>query len=252
MRKLVFSIGLLFLVGGASAETEIDSITNLAGELVKIRHEIETLHSKISFEKDTFKDQVRSYSSQKSDLEVRIGRADTNIKDLQRELKKLVEQKSETTRSHDQITPVLKDAIAGLRKTVSGSLPFKREQRLNALHEIEHRLDSGIVTPNRAANQLWAFVEDELMLGKGSGIYNDTLSIGGQDKLVKVLRIGKIAMFYKTSDDHFGVVAKEGGAWTQRPIEEPKNVAQLGKFFDSFNRNIHNGQFTMPNFLPKN
>jgi hypothetical protein len=233
------------------AGTGLEDLKNISQELVKVRQQIESLHSEINYEKEKYRDQMRSYTSQKSDLDVRISRAELNIKDLQRELKKLTEQNRVKNKAQADITPVLKESIAELRTVVSESLPFRLEQRLKALDEIENRLDSGIVSPNKAANQLWAYVEDELMLGKSSGIYNDTVNIDGQEKLVKVLRIGKVAMFYKTAEDQYGVTRLEKGQWRQQPFDDSSSVSELEQLFDSFNKNIRNGQFVTPNFLPR-
>lgn len=251
MKKTLVGFILLAAVTNVNAENELQSLKNISQELVEIRQQIESLHTEISFEKDSYKDQMRSYSNQKSDLDVRISRADLNVKDLERELKKLAEMNKQKSQGLEDISPVLKSAIAQLRDSVATSLPFKLEQRLAALDEIEHRLDTGIITPNKAANQLWAFVEDELMLGKSSGLYNDTLNVEGQETLVKVLRIGKIAMFYKTQDEQFGIVQKHGAKWQQQTLVEQDNIAQLEQLFDSFSKNIRNGQFQTPNFLPR-
>lgn len=250
--KKYFSVLFLILVSQQSfADSEIKSLENISQELVTIRQQIETLHNKISFEKEAYKDQMRSYSNQKSDLNVRISRADLNNKDLQRELKKLSDINKEKNKGQTLIAPVLKQAIKGIRASITESLPFKLQQRLQALEDIEHRLDANIISPNKAANQLWAFVEDEFMLGKTSGLYNDTVTIDGQDKLVKVLRIGKVAMFFKTPDERYGMTSKQGDQWQQTMFSDQDKVTQLEQLFDSFSKNIRNGQFATPNFLPK-
>ena len=251
MKKNLLGLALLLAVTSSVADTELKSLKNISHELVEIRQQIESLHNKISYEKDAFKDQIRSYLNQKSDLDVRVSRADLNIKDLQRELQKLTTMTQRKNHLYESVFPILKESISLIRGSISDSLPFKLSQRLNALDEIEYRLDAQIISPNKAANQLWAFVEDELMLGKSSGIYNDTLNIEGQDKLVKVLRVGKIAMFYKTNEGGFGMMQKRGGMWQQQTLQEKKSVAQLEQLFDSFGKNIRNGQFTIPNFLPR-
>ena len=127
-----------------------------------------------------------------------------------------------------------------------------RSQRLDALADIEHRLDTNIISPNKAANQLWAFVEDELVLGRSSGIYNDTLEIDGKKELVKVLRVGKIALFYQTANDQYGVIKRQGEDWFQKKLKAEESIAKLDNLFDSFNKNIRNGFFELPNFLPRN
>ncbi|MDX1810660.1 MAG: hypothetical protein R3240_01815, partial [Gammaproteobacteria bacterium] len=59
------------------------------------------------------------------------------------------------------------------------------------------------------------------------------------------------AMFYKTHDGRYGVTKKQGSEWQQQEIADSDSVAQLENLFDSFSKNIRNGQFTIPNFLPK-
>ena len=223
---------------------------NISQELVDIRQQISNLHDKINFKKENFRDQLRSFANQKSDLEVKISRSDLNLKDLQRELNKLKEINQDKYKSYDELTPVIEKSISSLRASIKGSLPFKIKERLQALDDIEHRLNSNIISPNKAANQLWAYVEDELMIGRSSGIYNESINIGGEDKLVKVLRIGKIAMLYKTPDEGYGVFRKQENKWVQVAIEGGDNTRQLDYLFDSFNKNIRNGLFTIPNILP--
>lgn len=251
MKRILLAILLSMPVFNVQADEELKSLENISRELVDIRQEIETLHNEINYEKETYKEQVRSYANQKSDLDVKISRAELNIKDLQRELEKLAAISKKKNQAQNVIAPVLQESIASLRSTISKSLPFKLEQRLAALDEIEHRLDTGIISPNKAVNQLWAFVEDELMLGRSSGLYNDTLDVNGQETLVKVLRIGKIAMFYKTHDGQFGVLQRNGEQWQQQTLEDSESIAQLEQLFDSFTKNIRNGEFTTPNFLPR-
>lgn len=253
VRSFAQLTSLTLLCAGSTsyaAQANLESLENISQELVEIRQQISSLHDEISFKKDSFNDQLRSYSNQKADLDVKISRADLNIKDLQRELEKLQQANKEKTEAFDEVSPVLKNVISQLKVSLADSIPFKLPQRLQALDDIEHRLVTNIITPNKAANQLWAFVEDELILGRSSGIYNESLNIAGEEKLVKVLRIGKIAMFYKTSDSQYGVIKQENDTWQQASISGDQNTRELDVLFDSFNKNIRNGLFSVPNILP--
>lgn len=255
IRSVAQLSSLTLLFAGATsyaANTNLDSLENISQELVEIRQQISSLHDEINFKKDSFNDQIRSYSNQKSDLDVKISRSELNIKDLQRELEKLQTANKDKFEAYDEVSPVLKNVIAELKVSLADSIPFKLPQRLKALDDIEHRLITNIITPNKAANQLWAFVEDELILGRSSGIYNESLFISGEDKLVKVLRLGKIAIFFKTSDGEYGVIKQESSGWNQASISGSENLRELDYLFDSFNKNIRNGLFNVPNFLPAN
>jgi aspartyl-tRNA synthetase len=229
---------------------EVENIKNVSKELVKVRQEIEELHSTLSFKKSEFNDQMRSYSNQKSDLDIKISRNELKIKELERDLLKIKEENKEKSSTQKDIVPVLKDAIANLRVVIKDSIPFKKVDRLSALNEIKNRLDANLVTPNKVANQLWAFVEDEMMLGKTSGLYNDTVEIDGTKKLVKVLKIGKIAIFYKDGES-YGMIKKRDGAWVNEKITSKDDVVNTAKLFDTFSKQIRTGKFTIKNIIPQ-
>tara|TARA_R110001592_G_scaffold304802_1_gene577278 strand:+ start:217 stop:1026 length:810 start_codon:yes stop_codon:yes gene_type:complete len=251
VQKVIFTFLLIALTGQVFSDERLQSLENLSGELVKIRQDIGQLHDEINFEKSRYNDRVRAFANQQSDLEVKNSRAELNIKDLERELDKLLEENRQKRAAYDEVTPVLQAAITELRQTVAQSLPFKRQDRLDALDEITHKLNTSLITPNKAANQLWAFVEDELILGRSSGLYNESLQVEGDNKLVKVLRIGKLAMFYKTQDNQYGVLRKVSGEWQQESLDGKTTSSQLDYLFDSFNKNIRNGLFNVPNYLPQ-
>ena len=255
MQLRIISVLFLYFYSVSVLAGELQSYTNVAEELVRIRQEIETLHSKINDKKATFRDQMRAYANQKTDLNVKISRANLNIKSLQRDLQKLVQSKQKNRQAYEQIAPVIQKTVNFLDKSLQKSIPFKRKQRLQELHEIQQRLDGGLITPNKAANQLWAFVEDELMMGRSSGLYRDSMEIDGEEKLVKVLRIGKIAMFYQmqnhANQEVYGMVVQRQGDWKQFPLDQGEQRQQLQKLFDFYNKNIRNGLFELPDFLPQ-
>lgn len=244
---------LLLLVGvNVHANQDVTTLENLSSELVEIRQEIESLHSEINRNKALYDDEVRALSSQKTDLEVRVGRQQLNIKELSGQLSDLQSQTSEQSESAEALVPTLNQAIAALRATIKADLPFKQTERLLALEEIESRLNTQVISPNKAANQLWAFVEDELMLGKSSGLYNDVVANAGEERLVKVLRLGKLASFYRTNDGQYGVIRRDDEGWSNDVLTQSGEQRQLDDLFESFNRNIREGVFTIPNFLPAN
>jgi len=165
-------------------------------------------------------------------------------------LKKITIQNKENSSTQKDIIPILENSIAMLEVTIKNSIPFKKLDRLKSLSDIKHRLTTAIITPNKAANQLWAFVEDELMLGKTSGLYSDTVIINGDKKLVKVLKIGKIAIFFKDGEK-YGLIKKENSSWVQSMITTAEDLKSTAKLFDSFTKNIRTGKFSIKNIIPK-
>lgn len=249
-KKLASSIVIPLCFISLLEANEVDNIKNLSKKLVDVRQEIEALHTKISYKKESYNDRIRSYSNQKSDLDIKISRNELRIKELQRDLEKIKVDNLKNSSVQKNIVPILKNSITTLRETIKSSIPFKLQDRLNALADIEHRIDANLVTPNKAANQLWAFVEDEMMLGKSSGIYSDKIEIDGEIKLVKVLKVGKIALFFKSDQERYGMITKDGNLWKQTMITTQEQVQNTAKLFDTFAKQIRTGKFTINNILP--
>lgn len=245
-------LGALAAPAGAASK-DVASIDNIARELSAIRQEIGELHDQINSERQVFSDQMRSLANQKADLEIRISRQQLNLKDLNRELATLKESRRQQTTPDAQVVPVVLEEIAALRKQLDSSVPFRLEDRLDVLREIEKRLTSGAISSNKAINQLWAFVEDELTMGRSSGIHSETLDVNGAPTLARVLRLGKIAMFYTLEEGKYGLVRQElvSGSWQHEEISAGSDVALLDKLFDAYAKNIRTGLFVVPNLLPR-
>lgn len=230
---------------------DAESIQNISQELAKVREEIENLHSQINYKKDRIREELASYATQRTDLEAQINRSTLRVRELQKELSKIATRNKEKNTIQEDLVPVLKDAITALRGTIQQGIPFKLNDRLEALKTIEERLDIGTAMPTKVANQLWAFLEDELRLANETSIYTHILDIGGQEKLTDVLKIGKIAMFFKSKDDAtYGAIRRVGNEWKQVMIDDQEKTKMIEELFTSYQKQIRTAQFTIPNILP--
>lgn len=228
-----------------------DSVTNLTEELIELRSEVEALHAELDEEKDNLKSKMKSLAMQKSELEANIRREETRIKQLDDNIKKqrdLIAKNSEGSR---KLVPMIVEAAGMLEKEIRDSLPFKKQDRLNALAEIKTGVQTSQFTPEKAANKLWAFYEDEIRLTKENGIFRQTVTLDGESRLVDVARVGMVAMYFKTSDDAYGYVTRQNGGWAYVVTEESDEHEQIAGLFDAFKKQIRTGFFTIPNQLPK-
>lgn len=228
-----------------------DSVTNLTEEMIELRSEVEALHSELDDEKDTLKSKMKSFAMQKSELEANIRREETRIKQLKDGIKKQRELIAKNSSGSKKLIPVIVSAVDALTKEVEASLPFKKQDRLSALNEIKNGVQTSLITPERAANKLWAFYEDEIRLSKENGIFRQTITLNGEERLVDVARIGMVAMYFKTSDDGYGYVQHQNSGWTYTVTEESAERDQIAMLFDAFKKQIRTGFFTIPNQLPK-
>ena len=125
-------------------------------------------------------------------------------------------------------------------------MPFKVEERLAEVEEIRTQVETGALQANRAANRLWGFFEDEIRLTRENGIYSQTIELDGQRMLADVAKIGSMMMFFRTQDQRYGHVARNGGAWQYRVIDDADGIAATQVLFDSLQKQIRQGYFELP------
>lgn len=245
-----FIAALLLPTLTATALANTEELTRLAEELTGLRAEVEGLSDAISAAKTDTQGQLRSLSTQKTELEAQIQREELRLKQLRLQKTKLVEEVARGNAAKDALEPTVLASVARVREGVERSLPFKRAGRIAELDKIEKQLTDGLLRPEKAAARLWQFAEDELRLTRESGIYQQTIEVDGDEILADVARLGMVAMYFRTADDRVGRIARIGGQWRTEQFTDEARKAHVLALFEHFKKGIRQGFFTIPNPAP--
>ncbi len=246
MSKITVSITLSLLLGATTLMANSD---NMAESLMKLRAQVEQLDAKISDEKDAYKAQMRSLSMQKSELEGTISRQELKIKQLQKELADVQSKIKKAGKNSQGIKPIVLEAADQLIAMMKRSIPFKTHDRIAAVEEIKTQLNSSLITPQKALSMLYNSYADEMRMTKENGIFKQTITLDGEEKLVEVARVGTVMMFFKTPDDVVGYVTKAGNGWDYKQELNKEKQDEILTLFDAFKKQIRTGYFTLPNAL---
>jgi len=227
-----------------------EPVQNLAKELVELRSEVEALHAKLDDKKDSVKAKLKSLQMQTAEIEANIRREDTRLKQLQNNIDKVREENRAKSEKSTVYKPMVLSTVDALKAHISKGMPFKRNERLAALGEIKTQLLSDVISPEKAINRVWSFLEDEMRLTRENGIFKETVMISGEPRLADVARLGMVMMYYKTSDGKTGYIRKSGNDWSYEPAKNELEGEQIAYLFDSLKKQIRTGFFTIPNTLP--
>ena len=227
--------------------SESDSLEALAEELVRIRGEVESLNTELNRNQERHRNEMSSLAAQKGELEATLRREQLRVDQLEEDLERNRERAEQAGIAGESIVPVAEDAIASLRRHIETSLPFKPQERLDALEEIETRLASGALSPPRAINRLWGFYEDELRLTRENGLYSQVISLGGEQVLADVARLGTVAMYFKTRDGEYGQAERGGSGWRFARLDDRTSIQRIDALFESLKKQIRTGYFELPN-----
>lgn len=236
---------VFFLMPFRSAIAEESEIA-LIEKLSELRSDVETLSATLTQEQNDLKDRLRSISAQKTDLEMHIQTEKLRLRKIEQSLGARKEELESSTQKEDDLKPVVQRTIAILSEQVKSGLPFKTEERLQELSGIGEKVESGHLPPTKALPRLWAFVEDELRLGRENGLYRQVIHLDDGERLADVARVGMMMLFFRLGDGRVGRAVHTDKGWVYRTYDTPEDQEQAIVLFESFKKQIRFGMFYFP------
>lgn len=244
----------LLALGGPAAAMAQDvtdaASAELARRLIEIRGQVEEVQSELDLLREEHKNRMAFLTAQQTELEASRDREALRITQLESELEEMKEQVAAAGDTSEVLAPVVLDRLAGLREQVRTGFPFKVQERLAELNEIEVQLNSGVITAQRAFNRVWAFIEDELRISRENAIYSQSIELNGENVLVDVAKLGNAMMYFRTRNLEYGRAVETDAGWRFELLGSPDDQEQVALLFESLRKQIRQGSFELPNALP--
>ena len=238
---------VLVIIGISTASVSADNLDNLAVSLSRIRGEVEELQNQLDLEKQQHRNKMETLSAQLADLTVEQRRQSLTLEKYQNSLQQIQESVVASSEDGESLKPVLLESIAQLKQHVSIGLPFKTQERSMDLDKLERQILNHQLDPRKAANRLWAMFEDEIRLSKENGIYQQTIELDGEKRLVSVAKIGSVFLYFMSADDRVGYAQRSGEQWAFVEVGDRQSRQQIQQLFDSLKKQIRQGYFKLPN-----
>jgi len=238
---------MLGLSGSAYAnKSGGESVDALAQELVKLRAQVEDLNADLENKKIEYKSRMAMLVNQRAEIESAVKRESLNIKQLQQSIDKNRGLIRDLGSDSADIKPALFAAMNTVRSYIETSMPFNKSERLKEIDKIREQLSSDVIDAEKAANRLWAFVEDEMRLTNENGIYRQTITIGEREVLVDVAKIGMMMMFFEMPEEGYGQVIREGSDYRYELLTDKHQKENVSVLFESLRKQIRQGYFLLP------
>jgi hypothetical protein len=249
MRPLLTTSGLLF-VGLFTTLAHASDLEARAARVAQLRAEVETLNTDVGLAKEELTADLRATAGQEAELEAAVRRQELRLERLLGDEQSAIrEVEKQTEGSGEDLAAVVQDGIEHFHAQVSGGLPFKVEDRLRALSELEAHLNRKSLPTEQIAARLWAFAEDERRLTRENAIGRQVAPFNGGEVLVDVARLGMVAMYFRAPDGRTGQVIRSGDDWLWEPLSDDADIAQVSALFDALGKGIRTGWFELPSPL---
>jgi len=229
--------------------TSVYAKDNMVNSIMKLRADVESYYTKIDENKDAYKSQMKSYTMQITDNEAQINRLETAIKLAEQNIEKTQADIQSFSSEGEDLKPLILNAIDLLVREIKAGIPFKVDERIAALMKIKSDMTEGSITQEKAMALVWANYDDALRLTKEIGLFKQDIQLDKETTLAKIAKIGSVMMFFATPDDKVGYVKKKGNGYRYVVEEDEEERAKIVHLFDSLQKQIRTGYFSLPNAL---
>ena len=199
-RAAVSAIGLGCVVGVTAGGATLDDIFAVAE---RINAQARTSQGKI----DALTEETRQlYADYKlvlgeiDGLRVYNRQLERVIATQNRELSQLSDSIDRVTVIERQITPLMLRMIEGIEQFVDLDLPFLITERRDRIERLRTIMDRADVAVSEKFSQVLQAYQIENEYGRTMEAYGDTINVDGTNYIVDVLKMGRVALVYQTSD----------------------------------------------------
>lgn len=204
------------LVGVAQADQTLDNILREGQAMTNAGVQSQKRIDKLQEETDDLYQEFKSVNKEIEGLRVYNRQLERQIDSQQTVIAQLTNSIDQVTVRERQMQPLILRMLDSLEQFVELDAPFleaERQERLAQLHAIQDRAD---VTVAEKFRQVLEAYQIETEYGRNSLVYEDTLDIGGVEKQVNMLMVGRLALVYQTKDRELtGVWDKQTRSWVE-------------------------------------
>jgi hypothetical protein len=161
-------------------------------------------------------------------LEVYTDYMERQIANQDAELLELRESIDRVSSVERQIMPLMVRMLEGLKRFVELDVPFLIDKRMERVANLEALLEQDVSVSEKFRRVTEAFqVENDF--GRTIETYQDTLVIDGATLEVSVLRVGRVGLYYQTSDASVtGRWDRTARDWVKLTGSEDRNQVRQG------------------------
>ena len=210
--NLWLSMLALAVVAGFVGKVSAAALADIYQVAERINQQAKTSQAKIDALTEETRQLLGEYKTvlkQIEGLRVYNRQLEKQIAGQRQEMEQLAKSIDEVTIIERQITPLMLRMIEGLDQFVGLDLPFLLDERYRRIDTLREMMDRADVAVSEKFSQVLRAFQIENEYGRTMETYGDTIEIGGVERKVDVLKVGRISLVYQTPD------GGETGMWNQ-------------------------------------
>ncbi|HIE06712.1 MAG TPA: DUF3450 domain-containing protein [Desulfarculaceae bacterium] len=231
---------LLFQISPSmAAEPVREQLEKEVAKTVALDRQTSELQQKWLQEKQLLADETHNLKLEAKLLEARILRLHGYRQQRQREIQKLKNGLKDMAEIGIRLEPYLDELVDRTSALQASDLPFARVERKRRLADLADTLNSYDADLPDKLRRVMETLKIEAGFGRGFEVSEEVLPIAGGETTVRVLRLGRIGLYYLTLDGAgAGWFNREHEVWEELPgvysesVKEALRMALKQRAFD--------------------
>ncbi len=200
-----------------AAPAQATNLTDVFGVVDRINKQAKTSQGKIDALTEETRQLFNEYKTVLKEIDglrVYNQQLERQVLSQEKEMGELAGAIDKVTVIERQITPLMLRMIDGLEQFVSLDMPFLREERETRVERLREIMDRADVAVSEKFSQVLRAYQIENDYGRTLEAYPDTITVDGSERIVDVLKVGRISLMYQTSDgSETGVYDTNARSW---------------------------------------
>jgi TolA-binding protein len=187
----------------------VDSVLQAEARSVRIAQESQERIDKVVQETRSLTDQYKGVNKEIDGLNVYNQLLERQIANQQQEINDTSASIEQVTVIERQILPLMVRMIQGLEQFVELDVPFLKDERTKRVESLKSLAERSDVTVAEKFRRVMEAYQIENDYGRTIESYKGSIDIGGAERAVNFLRVGRVAFLYQSED------GQDTGAWDQ-------------------------------------
>ena len=179
-------------------------------ETLELERKTEAARQQWEVDRQTLAERTHAMELEEKLLAVRLRKLDGYREQRLAEIGRLEEGLARMEDVGLRLEPFLDELVGRLEGLMGNDLPFALEERERRLEDLRESLDRYEVDLAEKLRRVMEVLRIEAGFGRGFEVGEETLSLAGVETTVRVLRLGRVALYYLTLD------GRQAGWYNQR------------------------------------
>ncbi len=224
----LFGLGLLLLSSAIVLAQSVNPIYAASERKLRLAQASQEKVDGIVEDTRKLSDQYRTVLKEIDGLEVYNTLLERQVTDQDSEMAELAESIDRVTDIERLIMPTMIKMIDALGEFVEMDLPFlieERRERVEGLRALMERSDVSVAEKFRRVMESYQIEMNDY--GRTMETYKDMLPIEGAEREVEILKIGRVALLYQSTDQAYsGVWNQQNREWEPLPAAYKSELRQ--------------------------